>query len=97
MHCTGLVRITGQVKFLCNSSVTTLNDIEFYKSISSENSGNCDPKFETQRTAQWFNARKGKSMKAIMTAKALGWFGKKAMIEWLLGKLRINYFMIYIV
>ena len=43
--------------------------------------GNCDPKFETQRTAEWFNARKGKSMKAIMTAKALGWFGKKAMIE----------------
>ena len=73
--------ITGQVKFLCNLSVTTLNDIKFYKSISSENSGNCDPKFETQRTAEWFNTRKGKSMKAIMTAKALGWFGKKAMIE----------------
>ena len=73
--------ITGQVKLLGNLSVTTLNDIEFYKSISSENSGNCDPKFETQRTAQWFNARNGKSMKAIMTAKALGWFGEKAMIE----------------
>ena len=73
--------ITGQVKLLCNLPVTTLNDIEFYKSISSENSSNCDPKFETQRTAEWFNARKGKLMKAIMTAKALRWYGKKATIE----------------
>ena len=53
----------------------------YLKSISSEKSSNCDPKFETQRTAEWFNARKGKSMEAIMTAKALGWYGKKAMIE----------------
>ena len=46
-----------------------------------KNSGNCDPKFETQRTAEQFHARKGKSMEAIMAAKARGWYGKKAMIE----------------
>ena len=42
-----------------------------------KNAGNCDPKLETQRTAEWFNARKGKSMEGIRLQKLLDGMGKR--------------------
>ena len=35
-----------------------------------------DPKFYKQRTAEWFNAKKGK-IDGRKVATALGWYGKK--------------------
>ena len=54
--CTSLVKLLG------NLSVKSVDDFQYYKSISCENSSTCnyDPKFYKQRTAEWFNARKGK-------------------------------------
>ena len=61
----------------------SVDDFQYYKSISSENSSTCnyDPKFYKQRTAEWFNARKGK-INGSKAATALGWYGKKAMNDY---------------
>ena len=74
---------TSLVKLLGNLSVKSVDDFQYYKSISSENSSTCnyDPKFYKQRTAEWFNARKGK-ISGSKAATALGWYGKKAMNDY---------------
>ena len=74
---------TSLVKLLGNLSVKSVDDFQYYKSISSENSSTCnyDPKFYKQRTAEWFNARKGK-INGSKAATALGWYGKKAMNDY---------------
>ena len=65
---------TSLAKLFGNLSLKSLDDFEFYKSISSENSSNYDSKFHKQRTAEWFNAHKGK-ISGRKAAEALGWYG----------------------
>ena len=60
--------------FVNNLSLKSLDDFEFYKSISSQNSSNYDSKFHKQRRAEWFNAHKGK-ISGRKAAAALGWYG----------------------
>ena len=73
---------TSLVKLLGNLSVKSLDDFQYYKSISSENSSNLnDPKFYKQRSSEWLNAHKGK-INGSKAATALGWFGKKAMNDY---------------
>ena len=72
---------TSLVKLLGNLSVKSPDDFQYYKSISAENSSNYDPKFYKQRSAEWFNARKGK-INGSKAATALGWYGKKAMNDY---------------
>ena len=69
---------TSLVKLLGNLSVKSPDDFQYYKSISAENSSNYDPKFYKQRSAEWFNAHKGK-INGSKAATGLGWYGKKAM------------------
>ena len=52
-----------------------------YEPIPESSSSNGDPRFYKQRSDTWFNARKAK-IKGSKAATALGWYGKKAMLDY---------------
>ena len=73
---------TSLTKLLNNLHVKGLDDFKCYKPISSETTSDSDdPKYYQQRSAKWFNARKGK-INGSKAATALGWYGRKAMLDY---------------
>ena len=72
---------TSLTKMLSALTAETLEDFKCYEPIPESSGRNEDPRFYKQRSEKWFNARKGK-INGSKAATALGWYGKKAMLDY---------------
>ena len=65
---------TSLIKLLGNLSVKSTSDFKCYKSLSSKTSNHSDPTFYKQKTAEWFNVRKGENQwKQSSNSSSLVW------------------------